>query len=176
MTKNREKLLTLVALVAIALLAGDKLILTPLANSWKSRSARIAAVTMSINQGALLLDREDAIRDRWQEMQASSVSANSSLAEDEVRKAVQRWTERSRITFTSIKPQYRQSADDYGTIDCQVDANGDLQGLTRFIYELERDPLPLRVEQLDLTSRDATGRQLSLSVRFTALVLFGGNR
>ena len=37
---NRQRTLAVIAIAAIGLLAGDKLVLSPLLNSWKERSAR----------------------------------------------------------------------------------------------------------------------------------------
>lgn len=170
-TRNREKLLLLFTAAAVGLLALDWAILTPLARSWKSRSARIEALSKKISQGALLVEREDVMRDRWEFMKQHSVPVDISSAENEVLTAVDRWAQASRISFTSIKPQWKNYADDYTTLECRADAFGDIQAVTKFLFELETDPLPLKVEEVEIRARDNDGRQLSLGVRFSRLVL-----
>jgi len=43
--------------------------------------------------------------------------------------------------------------------------------LSRFIYDVEKGPLGLKLESVDLTSRDNTGKQLSLGLQISGLVL-----
>ena len=62
------------------------------------------------------------------------------------------------------------------TLECRADAFGSIQSLARFLYELERDPLALKVDELEITARDSEGQQLSLSVRFSGLLLTANPR
>jgi len=166
-------MLAFAAIGAVALFAGDRLLITPLTGLWKSHASRIAELRGNIAQGTSLLTREQSIRDRWDGIRKSALPTDASAAESKVLTAVERWTKDSGITFTSIKPQWKQNADDYTTLECRVDATGDMESIARFIFELERDPLALRVEDLEISSRDDNGQQLSMGVRFTALVLTG---
>ena len=170
---NRQKVLAIAAISAVAVLAADRLLITPLTGLWKERTRRISELRVNLNQGTSLIAREQVIRGRWDKVRKSVLPTDASAAESKVLTAVERWTRVSGITFTSIKPQWKQNADDYKTLECQVDATGDMESLTRFVYELERDPLALRVEDLELSARDDNGQQLSLGVRFTGLVLTG---
>jgi hypothetical protein len=58
--QNRQHVLALIAIAAIALLAADRLVITPLAASWKERTARIQDLKQSVTQGAYLLDRRES--------------------------------------------------------------------------------------------------------------------
>jgi hypothetical protein len=174
--KNREKVLLLAAALVIALLAGDKLVLSPLTNLWKERSNRIQELTKSVNGGKLLLERERSIQDRWTYMKSNALPANISMAESRVLKAVDRWTQSSRINFASLKPQWRQNAGDYMTLDCRADATGDMQSLARFLFELEKDPMAIKIEEMEIASRDNFGQQLSIGVRFTGLLLINDTK
>ncbi len=169
--KNREKLLTITAAVAIGLLVGDRLVRAPLARVWTERANRIAMLTKSLSQGAMMLDREKVIQERWANIKSNALPANVSVAENRVLKSVDRWARESRISFTSIKPQWKENAEDFMTLECRADAFGSIQSLARFLYELERDPLALKVEELEITARDTEGQQLSLGVRFSGLLL-----
>jgi len=46
-----------------------------------------------------------------------------------------------------------------------------LSTLTRFLHEVESDPLALRVDSVELASRDRTGAQLTLGLQVSGLVL-----
>jgi hypothetical protein len=168
--KNREKFLTIVTIGIIALFAGDRLILSPLVRIWKERTTRIADLTKALNKGSFLLDREGVIQDRWENMKTNALPSDESVARDNIMKAAYRWAEVSQFPLASIKPQTKQG-DDYVTIDCRADGNGSIDVVMKFLYELEKDPLPLKVEDLEITARDSEGQQLSLGVRFSGLLL-----
>ena len=168
---NRQKLLTIVAAAVIAAWAGDKLVLSPLMRSWRERAARIDELRKSVSQGLLLLERQKSIRSRWEAMRTNTLPGETSVAENQVLKAFERWSQDSRISMTSIKPQWKRTADDYVTLECRADAFGSLQALTRFLYNVEKDPLALKVEALEITARDNDGQQLSLALQVSGLLL-----
>jgi hypothetical protein len=169
--KNRQQMLLIAAAIGAAFLLGDKLLVTPLTASWKERSKRITELTKRVNQGSLILAREQTIRDRWDLMRTNTLPEEVSAAENEVLKAFERWSQESRISISSIKPQWKQAGDDYMTLECRADAFGSIQALTRFLYEVEKDPLALRVEALEITSRDNDGQQLGLGLQVSGLQL-----
>ncbi len=173
--KQRERMLTVLAAIVVGAFLGDRLIVTPLRGLWKSRSERILELHKSLDQGRMLLDREKDINARWQEMHKQALPTDPSVAENMVLQAMNRWVQASRLTVTSLKPRWIEAERaEYKTLECRVAAQGNLASLARFLYELERDPLPLRVEEVDVSSRDDRGQLLTLSLRFTGLVLKGG--
>ena len=122
--KNRQQLLTAVALGIVGLWAADHLVLTPLSKSWQSRGQAITDLQKRIVDGRQLLQRERGIRDRWTAMRTNTLPADVSAAEGRVLGAFDGWSRAGRVTVTSIKPQWRRTADDFMTLECRVDASG----------------------------------------------------
>jgi len=168
---NRQQLLAIIAIAAIVLWVGDKVVFSPLTALWKDRVKQIAELRKSVNQGSLLLERERSIRSRWQDMRTNTLPSETSADENLVLKAFDRWSQESRISITSIKPQWKHNADEYMTLECRVDAFGNLPTLTRFLYNVEKDPLALKVDALEITTRDNDGQQLSLALQVSGLLL-----
>ncbi len=166
----RQQLLGLAAIAVVALLAGDRLLLTPLAASWQARAARVADLKKSVTQGTELLERETALRARWDGMRTNTLSGDASAAENQMLKAFDRWSQESRIGISSIKPQKR-TTDEFETMECRVEAFGSLSALSRFLYEIEQDPLGLKVEIVEITARDTGGEQLTLGLQVNGLYL-----
>lgn len=168
---RRPQILALVAGAAVALLAADRLVFTPLVQSWKTRTQRLAQLKQNVIQGRALLERESALRARWDAMRTNTLPTDVSAAENRVLTGFDRWSRDSRVTITSIRPQWKRGASDFATLECRVEAAGNLAALTRFLYELERDPLALKVEALELTARDDNGEQLTLGLQVSGLLL-----
>lgn len=169
--KDRQQVLAIAAIVAIAIFAGDKLLLAPLTRAWKERAASIVDLRRKVSQGALTLKREHSIRARWEQMRTNTLPSNTSLAEQQMFKAFEGWSQASRVSITSIKPQWKRGVDDYMTLECRVDGYGSLATVSRFLYDLEKDPLALKVEMVELSSRDNNGQQLTLALQVSGLLL-----
>ena len=169
--KNRQQLLIIGAIAAIALFAGDQLVLSPLMKVWSARATRVAELRKQITQGKMLVQREQSIRSRWEQMSRNALPNNSSAAEQQVYKAIDLWAQNSGVALSAITPQWKHDSDDYMTFECRVDAAGDLGKLSRFLYSVERDPMALKLELMELGARDKDGQQLSLGLQLSGLVL-----
>jgi Tfp pilus assembly protein PilO len=169
--KNRQQLLALLAGAGVALFAADKLLITPLTHAWKARAAEITKLRRQVAEGHSLVQREESLRHRWDQMRANTLPNNSSLAEQQVLKAFDRWSQESRISILSVSPQWKHDTEDYMTLECRVEAAGNLNAVTRFLYDVEKDPMALKLQSVEVSARDNDGQQLALGLQVSALVL-----
>ena len=168
--KNREQLLIIVTITAVVLLGGDRFVLSPLIASWKERSAKIVELEKNVAHGKQVLERAGSVERKWQEYKSNTLSNDVSVAENQLLKAFDRWSLDSRISISAIKPQWKR-AEDYQTLECRVDAFGSLATLTRFLHNIEKDPLAIKVDAVEIGSRDNTGSQLTLGLLVSGLSL-----
>lgn len=169
--KNRQQLLVIVALAAVGLFAADKIVLTPLGALWKERTTQINELSRKVDSGRSLLQNEARWRRRWDEMRANTLPSDPSRAEQQVHKAFDRWLQDSRVNILSLSSQWKHDSEDYMTLECRAEASGDLWTITKFLYDIERDPMALRLQAVELSSRDNNGRQLALGLQVSGLVL-----
>ena len=87
----------------------------------------------------------------------------------EVLRARVNWTGDSGISFQSEKGEWRNHDDRYQTYDVRLVAEGTMREVVEFVHAIESDALPLKIEQLELASREKTGQLISVSVHFTGL-------
>lgn len=168
---RRQQWLAIGAGLALAVLIGDRLVLTPLQASWKARAARIVELRKRVNQGQVLLDRERTIRERWNSMATNTLPVEPSLAQDRLLRSFERWAEDSKVGINSIRPQWKHASDDLVTLECQVDAVGSMPALSKFLHDLEKDNLGIKVESMEITARDESGEQLALGLLVSSLQL-----
>jgi Tfp pilus assembly protein PilO len=169
--KNRQQLLTFAAVALVAFFAADKLLFTPLSAAWSNRSKRIADLRKKVDDGKALAKRESSLRGRWDTMWKNTLPNNESAAEQQVLQALDRWARDSSLTITSFGQQWKRDNDDYMTLLCRVEASGSLERIRRFLYDLEKDPMALKLENLEISSRDTEGQQLSVGLQISGLVL-----
>lgn len=170
-SNRRELILGLVAILCISAFVGDKFVVSPLYNQWKSRGVRIAELKKDLERGNMLMDREDTIKSRWKTMKQGSLSSNVSEAENQVLNCIDRWATTSGVIITSQKIDWSQSGEVFRKAEFRTPAQGDMASIARFLYELENEPLALNIENILVTSRDETGSNLTLDLRFSVLTL-----
>ncbi len=174
---ERETWLKIVAGVAVGLLALNYLVLDPAMDAWNAQSERIAALQKKVARGRTLLDRETLIRNHWAAMLRANLSPDDSTAENDVFKAMDRWTLDSGVTLPSVAPQHQTREDaGYDAFEYRVVATGDQVALGRFLYDLGTDPMPCNLEECEISTRDAHGAQLTLSARFSFVRVDAGQK
>jgi hypothetical protein len=169
--KNRQTLLAIVAGGAVALFAADRLLLTPLLNRWKARADRITLLQNKVRDGRSLLAREASLQSRWEQMRTNALPTDPSQAEQQLLNAIYRWSQDSRVSIVSLSPQPKHDADDYMTVECRVEAAGNLGTICNFLYGLEKDPMALKLQLVELSARDTEGQQFALGLQVSGLVL-----
>jgi Tfp pilus assembly protein PilO len=169
--KNRQQLLIILALTAVALYAGNFLVYEPMSKWWKDRSDRVTQLRQEVTQGKALIRREAVIRGEWDNMRTNSLASNPSQAEQQLLKAFNNWAGDSGVNVNGITPQWQDDQDDYSTLDCRIETTGDLQTLSRFLYEIESDPMALQLQTITLSSTDERGQQLTLGLQLSGLAL-----
>lgn len=170
--KDRQQFLTVLAIIAIALLVIDKLIAPPLEGFWDARAQRIEDLQKKVKHGDQMLKRQKWIRSDWADIQAATLTNDMSAAEHQLYSAIDRWTQSSGMSVNAITPQGKDGSDaSYKTIECRVDAAGSIDRVTQFLYDLENDPMALKLQSIELTASDSSGQQLALGVQVSGLVL-----
>ena len=162
---QRKRLLVFAAGGVVGLYLLDLLVITPATQSWVDQSERINALDKKVTRGEALVEREDRIRKIWAGMMRANLPPDNSAAEDAAYRAFNRWVQDSGVTFNSLTPQWQTHDDGYETLELRATATGDQVSLGKFIYALEVDPLPVNLEECEITTRDTHGSQLTMAMR-----------
>lgn len=168
---KRQQLLAVLAIVAVGLFVADKLVFTPLTTSWKSRSARIAKLKKDVAEGTEMLKREASVRGQWDQMRTNTLSLSKPEAESQMMKAFERWSRDGGVQVSSVRPQWKEAQEAYKTLECRADVAGSLAAISRFLFQIERDSLGVKVDSMEITARDSQGSQLALVIQVSGLLI-----
>ena len=170
-TKKREKIL-LAATGAVAVLwLLNLLVVSPLIDSWRNRAREIVRLKEQLANGVSLVRRESTIRDRWDNMRANALSNNATAAERQLFTAFDHWVTAGGVTEGSFRPQVQEGDTNFTTVDCRSDVSGSLENVRDFVRAMSKDPLADKVESFELTTKDDNGRQLTLGLSLSGLIL-----
>ena len=169
---NRPRLLMILAGSAVALLILDSVVFSPLTKTWGARRVEIARLEKNVTEGRSVIARADRTRAMWTEMQSQALPKDAAKAEQDLITAFDRWGRSSNIELGSIKPQWKRGTTNrFSQLECRVDATGTLASLGRFLFEVEKSTLALRVDSVELTARDESGNKLTLGLLVSGLRL-----
>ena len=174
--QNRQQFLIMLTGAALALLVGVNWIYEPLAGLWSARSQEIKALHVKVNDGNFLKKREADIRSRWDNMQANTLPANPTLAENQMLSAFNNWSRSSGAEIASVTPQWKDDSTNYLTLNCRVEATGTLGALSQFIYQIEKGSMALKPDSVELSAHDPTGQTLTLGLQVSGLALLQPNK
>jgi Tfp pilus assembly protein PilO len=169
--ENRQQFLVLLTAAAFALLIGNSVVLGPLANLWTSRSNLITKLRNQVQDGNNLIKRESAVTNQWNNMRANALPPNTSLAAQQVINALDNWAVASGAEVSSIMPQWKNDSTNYMTYNCHVQANGNMGTLSQFIYQIEKGPMALKLDSVQLDAHDDVGQHLTLDLQISGLAL-----
>jgi Tfp pilus assembly protein PilO len=169
--KNRQQLLTILALTVIGLFAADRLIISPLTDAWSARAKRVKDLQQRVADGKSLIDRERALKGRWEGMQKNALPTTLSTAEEQIMNSFDAWRSRSGLNINSITPQWKHDDTNFMTLQCRIEGLGSMKSVARFLYEMENSPTALRLENLEIASKDTEGQSLTFGLTVSGLVL-----
>jgi Tfp pilus assembly protein PilO len=169
--KNRQQFLVALTIAVVGLFVAVNFVFTPLQGWWSARAAQVRKLRAEVSEGNQLVKREAGIRSRWAGMRANALPASTSQAEQKVFTALTAWSRESGAAITSIMPQWKNDATNYMTLSCRVETAGDLAALSKFIYDIEKGPLALRLDSVELSSHDNNGQMMTLGLEVNGLAL-----
>jgi hypothetical protein len=170
--KNRQQFLTIITLSAVGLLALDRIVRPPLQKIWDDRSLRIEKLHQQVKDGQLLLQRKNWLKGHWEGIQKSTLPNDPTAAEQLLFSGLNDWVQNSDVALQGVSPTWKQGNDPaYKTLECRVDVSGRIDQLSQFLYYMETNQMALRVQSIEMTSKDANGSNIGLGVNVSALVL-----
>ncbi len=174
--KNRQDFLVVLTVAAAGLFVAVNFIFTPLQDWWSARATQIKELKTKVDGGQKLINRETFVRSSWDEMRTNALPANNSAAEQQLLKAFDTWRNVAGVELTSIMPQWKSDSTNYMTLDCRVELSGSMNTLSRYLYELEKSPLALRLDNVELSAHDKEGQQLTLGLEVNGLALMQSDK
>lgn len=169
--ENRQQFLIVLTAVVVALWLGDLIVFEPLGKLWSLRSAQIRELRVKVKDGSSLIKRETDVRRRWSDMRTNALAANPSLAGQQVIAAFDNWSRATGAEVTSIMPQWKNDSTNYMTFNCRVEASGTMGALSQFLYNIEKGPMALKLDSVELSAHSDTGQQLTLGLQISGLAL-----
>jgi hypothetical protein len=166
---KRERIILLLTLVAVGALVLDFFALTPLLKRIDEVETQRTVLLNRMTKAESVLSRRRVLAPRWRRMVTESLKDDPGAAESQVLHAIGDWAERARLNLTSVRPDRSAEETPLPEIDFRAAGTGSMSAVSRFLYGLQAADIPVKIKNLQLSSRREGSDSLSLQLTFSTL-------
>ena len=166
---RRERLVAVGAVAAVALLALDRFALSPFFQQRDQLQARINTARTQLTRAQTTISRSRQAKSEWRDRIAAGLRSDPAEAESQILHALRRWAEEARLNLSLLKPDRLPQKGRLGVIAFQASGTGRLDGVRRLLWQLQTTSLPLRISEVQITSRKEGADDLTFQFRLSTL-------
>ncbi len=159
---TREKILAgvIAALVGVFLL--DWLVIGPAWSYLRQQGTEARRLETDLEQARLLVDNADIIEARWSALTTAGLGATEEVLRTKVQQNLSVWSGEAGFDLTTLVSGRTVDGDAMHEVQFVVSGSGSLNATVDLLDAIQRSPFPLRIVELDLTSRDEDQDRVSL--------------
>jgi hypothetical protein len=168
---KREKYIVICTIAVLALFVLDRYAIKPLLEMREQTRIRAQQASAKWNKASGLLDRQDRLEKRWEQYCRQGIYDNASETTSRVLHEVRNWSGQYGVNLSSITPDRVGAAEkeEVQEITFLVSGTGNMNAIGHFLYQLEQTKLPLRLKDIQLSTRQEAADDMSLQVRVSAI-------
>lgn len=168
---KRERMIAIVVAAAVGLFVFDRFALTPYSEARTQVLDELDRTTKDLANADRLFDQRKSLTKSWTAAGNGGIKANRSLAESQAQQAVLDWARSAGVNVASLKPERDQQQNGLQVISFHVNCTGSMLGLSKLLYSLETAPIPIRLNDLQITPRREGTDDLTLQMGVSTLAI-----
>src|SRR5262249_17820144 len=118
-----------------------------------------------------LFENERLAKQRWSQMLTSGLNANSSTAESTMQRSLEQWAQQSGLRQQSTKTERSESDKQFKKIVFRVTAEGNMDSVAHFLYQIQNSPTPARVTDIQVSAKKENIDDLTVNIGVSTLFL-----
>lgn len=169
---RREKRLLYLTIIVLGVWISHKFIVNPLIVRWKELGEKIEERGLKLEKSRKILHLKEKIQGEY-ENYASSVKMQGS-EEEEMAKfltEIESIARSSSVHISDIKPRPVKNADFHERYLVELEAEGDISQISRFIYEIQSSPQLLKIDKYSIGTKGAGTNLLRCRVIVSKILL-----
>lgn len=166
---NRERLIGIGAVAAIALFGLDQLVWSPYDAHMHVLATQLEAAKADKSVADALFQRENRDKIIWAALQQGGLEMNDSEAQRQALHAVNAWADQSGAHHVSLKAERTSQEAGFEVITIDMTADVSMRTLSKLLWSLETAKIPLRLNEVRIKPRKDDSDDLAVSVNVSAL-------
>lgn len=169
---QREKRLFYLTISLLAILFIYRFVIKPVVVNWKDLDEKISVSGLKLEKSQKMLNLKSRIQ-RDYERYASSVRMTGS-EEEEMAKfltEIESLARSSSVHISGIKPLPIKKVDFYKKYIVELEAEGDINQVSRFIYDIQNSPQLLKIDKFSLSTKGAGTNLLKCNILVSKVLI-----
>lgn len=164
MLSKREKFIVCITAIVVGVFVLDWLVVSPLLAARSDASVRVTELQDELDRARRTFENSRRVNRRWAEMSRGQLHQNASQAESAMLNGVRDWAQSSRLILTSLKPERTEKQRDFTRITFRATGYGTMEQVARFLHQVQMARVPVRVTDVQISSRKEGTDDLSINV------------
>lgn len=169
---RKEKIGLIVAVFFISGAILDRAVVSPINSKFRQLNQEIKITEKQLSRHLRNLIGKDLIKRKYQKYITYVKKVGSD--EEEVAKVlaeIEGLARKSGVSLVDIKPQPLKEVNFYEGCAVEVEANGDMNGMIHFLYQLNSSTQLLRAEKLRLSTKEKGSYLINASIFITKVLI-----
>lgn len=167
---KRERMILITAILAVAMLVADKFVVGPISKRREATKTQKLELQTQLENAQILFSRRRIMERKWKTLMSDGLQ-NDTETESKIGRALDEWSKEAMLTTSSVKPERVASDKGLKEMTFVVAGSGTLEAVSRFLWQIETAPMPIKVKDIQIGSTNETGQSMSLQLRLSALCL-----
>lgn len=166
---KRERTIARVAAAVLGLLLADRLFLTPQLERRSQIDAEVSNCLVELQRSNSVLAQKRRLLPRWREMADSGLGTGAGSAESRFLHSIRDWAQESDLNLTSVKLERSELDRGFQKITWRASGTGNMGAVSAFLWRVQEASLPVRILDVQITSRQDGADSLTLQVGVSTL-------
>ncbi len=162
-----------ISAVFVCLVIMDRLILAPVSERVKEINRQIKVNEAQLAMGMRNVKQKLSTSEEYKKYAAYLISSGSDEEKTtSILSEIENLAKKSGVSLADMKPQPPKKVDFYKVYTIEVRAEGSMEALVNFLYQLNLSPQLLRAEKLRLNLKDKDSAVVAASVQITKTAVY----
>ncbi|HEX8520736.1 MAG TPA: GspMb/PilO family protein [Tepidisphaeraceae bacterium] len=168
---KRERYIGIITGSALLILGLDHFVFTPLIAQKDALDAKIVDARDEQDRASKLFKRRREASAIWNTMVNGGLQRDASAAEVQVQHSLNDWAAESRMSLSQLKTERTEKEKDFYRITMRAVGTGGMSEISRFLWRIQTATVPVRVTDLQITSRKDGTDELTVSIGVSTISL-----
>jgi len=168
---KRERIIGIAFLAVLVLLVANNWIVSPLYAKYQDALKLALSGEQEVIRTNRLIKRRQSMQAEWRRRKEMGLSKPPSLSEAAMLGFLENWSAKAGLTVMSVRPERQPAEDGLQIIECRAAMTGSMSNFASLCWQLEHANIPLRLENVQLSSSDATRDSLNIQLDISTLCL-----
>ena len=169
---KRERIIGLVTAGVLAVLALDRLVLTPLTDRRTRLGEDIAKAELELQEADGLFKNNKRMTQKWNVMLAGGLKSDVPESQVQALHALRDWAQESGLPpLMLLKPDRVDTQKQFQIVTIKATAAGSMRSISEFLWRIQESDIPLRVTDMQISTRKEGTDDLMLQLGLSTLCL-----